>query len=412
MNSRLTQNTLTLFISNGGGAILSFALSVLIGRGWGEANLGSYATVMAWVFPLSFIAEYGIGTLTTRDIAQQKELGEGYLRSSLIFRSVTGGLLMLGLWVIAPNISTNPDIISGLRIASPLIFILPTYSSFTAIFRAKQVMRPIAWLNIGMLLSQVILTFIVLSLRGDILQVLWVNTLTSLAQLLAAFAVYWYGFHIPSNTRVSIKDLIHRATPFAIGAILAITQLRIGFILLEQFTDTQQVGQYAAATRFVEAGRMIPNALFGALFPALSIMVQDQENLQRTFRKFVLGLAGYGVLFGITMSLTAMWIIPLTYGEDFVEAIPLLQIAGWVLLPTLIRNGRALYWYARGYETFANIVSLVLVLLQILGCILLIPRLGAVGVIIVSIVVEAIGAVLIWRPFIGTKRKRYAKSAS
>src|SRR5690606_28302176 len=66
--------------------------------------------------------------------------------------------------------------------------------------------------------------------------------------------------------RLQIIPLLRRAWPFALAAILAALQARTGTILLERLTDTTQVGYYAAATRFVEAARMIPNALFGALF--------------------------------------------------------------------------------------------------------------------------------------------------
>ena len=106
LKDRLSRNTLALLISNGGSALLSFGLSVLIGRllvedalglerrvdpaligrVLGQEGLGVYAAALAWVFPLSLLAEMGIGTLITRDIAQTPDAAHAYVRQSVRVR--------------------------------------------------------------------------------------------------------------------------------------------------------------------------------------------------------------------------------------------------------------------------------------------------------------------------------------
>lgn len=42
--------------------VLQFAFAILIARVLGQDGLGTYGTVLAWIFPLSLLVDYGIGT--------------------------------------------------------------------------------------------------------------------------------------------------------------------------------------------------------------------------------------------------------------------------------------------------------------------------------------------------------------
>lgn len=409
MRASLSRNTITLLTSNVGSAALSFVLSVLIGRVLGQDGLGVYTAALAWVFPLSLIAEFGLGTLMTRDIAQTPDSADDFLRSTTIARWWLGGALTLALVLFAPLLSDDPAVIVGLRISAPLIVILPFFGAFTAIFRARQAMWPIPPLNLGMLTAQVTLTALVFLTGGSVLAALVVNTATSAGQLIAAWAVWRWKFRTPSPTSnityQKILPLLRRAWPFAMAAVLAALQTRAGTILLEKLTDTAQVGYYAAGTRFVEAARMVPNALFGALFPALAALVAQPETFRRTFRRVMLGLGGFALALGLICTVFAAPIMSLTYGTAFAPAIPVLQIAMWSLLPGLPRAGRTLYWYARGREQFTNIVTGVMLVAQIILSLWLIPLMGAAGAALVSLATEALGLALLWLPIQWSNKK-------
>jgi len=394
LKQRLSQNTLALLFSNAGSAILSFLLSVLIGRLLNESGLGIYASVLAWIFPLSLVTEFGLGTLIVRDIAQNYEQGHAYLRASVIARLIIGGSIFFSMWIFAPYLSNDPLVVQGLRLSSPLIVILPFYSSFTAIFRAREVMHPIALLNLGMLISQVMLTGIVLFSGGDILDILAINTITSAGQLLAAWVVYRRGFYEVSNYKTTILPLLRASMPFAIAAILAAVQSRIVIILLEQFTTSSDVGYFAAASRFIEAGRMIPHAFFDALFPLLAGLAATPARLSRMFQRVILGLVAFGVAFGIGLSLIAKPLIALSYGENFLSAIPILMILAWSLLPMLLKGGRTLFWYAKGQENYVNIITAIVIVFQVVIAVWLIPQYGAIGAAWVMIIAES-GATLL-----------------
>lgn len=399
----LSRNTLTLLLSNTGSAVLAFGLSVLIGRVLGKEGLGVYTAALAWVFPLSLVAEFGIGTLMTREAARSPQVESSYLRLAAQLRLWLGSSLMLLLWVIAPLLSDDPPVIEGLRIAAPLILITPLFGNYTAIFRARQQMWPIPWLNLGMLVAQVALTILVFIVGGNILHALLVNTLTSALQLAAAWWVWRRWFKPPTAAAeppaLLIRDMFRQAWPFALAGILAALQLRLAPILLEKLSDTGSIGYYAAAGRFVEAGRTIPNALFGALFPLLATLVTQPDKLRQTFRKVMLGLAAFSGLLAIAFTLLSPFILSVTYGADFTAAASTLQISMWALVPSLLRAGLTLYGYAHGREQVVNRVVAVMLVVQFALSLWLIPTYSAYGAALAVLGSELFGVILLALPF-------------
>src|SRR5262245_30330693 len=112
MFSRLSRHTLLLLVSNVGGAALSFALSVLIGRVLGNGGLGAYTVVLAWVYPLSMVVEFGLATLATRDLSMDVSQSDAYLNAMVLARLVFGGAAVAALVLFAPLLSSEPSIVS------------------------------------------------------------------------------------------------------------------------------------------------------------------------------------------------------------------------------------------------------------------------------------------------------------
>ena len=365
MTKRLSQNTIILLVSNIGSASLSFLLAVLIGRFYGEAGLGNYASVLAWIFPLSFVVEFGFGTLITRDIAQQHELASDYLCLTWQFRLIIGTIIIIFLCGASTFLSDTPF---GIIISSPLVIILPAYSAYTAIFRAHQRMQPIALLNVGMLITQVMLLGIAITYNMDITWLFIINTITSLGQLLVARWIYRNYFYIKAKTdsTLRLQDLIRQSRPFAIAGIISALQARFSILWLESVSTPLLVGLFVASLRFIDGAKMIPNALFGAVYPALSSLSDNRSALNQLFIRILLGLCFYGVFIVGFLGFFGDELLLITFGQDFTQARSALFIMGLMLIPFLLRSGWSLYWYALGRERAVNRILVINLIVLIL----------------------------------------------
>jgi O-antigen/teichoic acid export membrane protein len=403
MAKRLThpiiKSVTALVFGSGAGAVLSFALALIIGRGWGQTGLGVYTAALAWMTPLSLLTEAGLGTLFVRDLARQPDQIAAYTQAAIRQRFFIGGCLALAIILAAPLITSDPLTQMGIRLSAPLIVILPLYATFTAILRVQARMPLVAALNIGMLATQVILTGLLWQQHAPIETILLVNTLTSAGQCLTAAGLtreaYTVGarYIVPS---MNIKTLMRRGLPFALAGVIAALQMRLIVIVLEHQTTAAEVGLYAAAFKGVEIARLLALAVFDALFPVLSSLAHDRARVQRLFAAMC-GILTAGALVGsLILTLLAPTVIPWLYGEAFTAAVPILQIVAWGMPLLVLRQSRILYGYALGAEYRVNVLMLIGLIGQAVAALVLIPWAGAMGAAWAFVAGEAWGALVLW----------------
>src|SRR5438552_10980760 len=120
MTRRLTGNTLILLINNMGSAGLAFLISVIIGRELGAEGLGQYAFIMALLTPLITLADFGMGSLITRDVAQSLHTALPTLRTATRALIPIAGCLLIVVWLIAPLLHLSPPVTIALAISALL----------------------------------------------------------------------------------------------------------------------------------------------------------------------------------------------------------------------------------------------------------------------------------------------------
>ena len=393
MTSRLTGNTLILFINNMGSAGLAFIISIIIGRGLGAQGLGQYAFIMAFLTPLITLADFGMGSLITRDIAQSPETALPTLRTATRALIPIAGSLLILAWLLAPFLQLSPTVTVALAISALLIILDPWYGLYTALFRAFQKMWPILIVNVGGLALQLALTWFAIQVGIGLVGVAAALIAVNILQLMATWR-FWRALNPLAQTDCPsppIREVLRRAWPFALAAVLNALQLRLNILLLEHVSGDVSVGIYSAASRFVEAARLVPGAFFGALFPMLASLVAIPSAMRQTFLRAFGLLLIFSVTFAIAMTLIGGLLLRVTYdprGTSFAGATPVLTLLAWALVPSLISDLLTLYLYSLGQEHFVNVVTFVVLAAQAVIGWLLVSQWGAQGAAISVGIVE------------------------
>lgn len=394
---KVGQNTGILLLVNIIGAVIGFLMAAALGRGLGDAGFGQYNLVMSWLLSLLLFTEFGLSTVLTRNVAARLPQTHSYLVNSLVAKallSMPGALLIL---IFAPYLATNqdPQVAAALRWGLIFFYSGLAYSSFTAVFKAHQVMTPILWLT---LLGQAALFL------GTLLLLLWQQPLFTIIawhglsqgfQCLLAFI--FYRRLTPARPggldKTFIKRLIVKAWPFALAGFLAALQLRANVLLLAYLQGDQALGWYAAANRFVETGKQLPGAFYAAMLPALAALMTDaggRGRLQKTVRRARFGLLAYGLAGALGALLLAQPILTLTYGSAYRPATATLQILTLGLIPALQNSLFIVYLYAQGQERVVNRLMGLGIALNLGLCYWLIPIWGAAGVAAALLVADSV----------------------
>lgn len=402
------RNTLILLGANLASAGFGLLLSILIARGWGDAALGTYSLALAWNLTLAQLADLGLNTLLTRDLAQRPADSSRYLGASLAAKTVLGVLLVAGLVLAAPAFTRDASTALALKLGSALIVLNAWYSSFTAVFRAFGRMTPILVLNGGGLFAQTVFTLWLLANRFDVNALILLAVIVQAAQLGAAAllgrsaaigAQRRCAPTVPGDAwRLDVRftlKLLRAGLPFALAGILAGIEMRLNILLLGAMQGDRAVGWYAAAARLQEGLRLAPNAFFGALLPALAALSANAPRVgfAQTFHRAQQALLLFAFAAALGCTLLAQPLIIRLYGDAFSPAIPVLMILSWGLIPALLSGLLILKLYARGEEGAVNLLLGVGLAVQAVLAPILIRTLGVTGAAFASV---ASDLVLLW----------------
>lgn len=393
---RLTHSSLTLIISNLSSAALWFALSLILGRGLGEAGFGRWTFCLAWASALTMLSQFGLNTLVTREAAREKKRANQFLIGALLAQLLFSGLLGSAV-LFAPDFGFDPESSAALRLTILFVVTGTAYGSLAALFRAFEWMLPILWLNTGGLLLQLLWSVQVLHSGGGVSELILVAGEVQTIQLALALGLWWFKLRpVAGPLRVefrAVAQMVRQSLPFAVAGLVGALQLRSSALLLGYLRGAADVGWFGAAARFSESAKLIPNGISGAVFPALAASgsPESSENLFRVFQRTLVVLA---LAAALSLAVLSRVLLGLAYGPSFLPAAwPLVWLAVG-LIPNLINGGIELYLYAKGDETYVTWLGVVGAIVQVVTSLPLIVLFGASG----AAVGMGLGEAAIWFP--------------
>lgn len=163
-----------------------------------------------------------------------------------------------------------------------------------------------------------------------------------------------------------------------------------GVLVVNYFTGAGATGVYQMALQlasvpgvFSQAAAMVMSGMVAQRGPDAAWPAQRRLLLQ------VMGLLLVTLLFG---GVIASWVVPYLFGSGFEQAVPLLR---WQLVPALLGGFVTLVtpqWVGRGLFLTISVLSLAAGALVLGLSIALVPRMGAMGAVVASLVVYGLSA--------------------
>jgi O-antigen/teichoic acid export membrane protein len=126
--------------------------------------------------------------------------------------------------------------------------------------------------------------------------------------------------------------LFRSASPFFDVLLLGVLYTRGGIVMLGALRDEVEVGLYAAADRLLIAPLLLPNMLNAAVYPALSRLQHTApDQAARLARRSMLLMLALSVPLAALLYAFAPQLIQLLFGDEYLVAIPALQLLAWTV---------------------------------------------------------------------------------
>ncbi len=407
--ARIARLSAALLASNLTRGAIAFALSLVVGRLVGVERFGRWILCSTWASTLTVVVDLGFGLLLPRDGAESGAPRGRLCGTALVARLLAAIPAAFVMTIVAGHVSSDPETVSGLRIAGLLGVSGAAYGCFGSTFRSQPRWVPAVlivettWAVAQLAASWALLRVVAPS--GAIVALLAVAVAAQLGQMVSAVILWRFAFADDAIRVPQWPELVRtvaRALPFAASGLLANLHTRVAPLMLGYLSTDMALGSFAAAARFATTAKLVPGAIFAGALPVLSREYAEDALAGRAaylaFHRWTLALA---IVMALPCLMMPSLLLRLVYGSAFVGAAPALVWIGLGLVPNLANSAKKIFLYAAGAERLVVAWSAVSLAVQVAAGWGLIARFGSGG----AAASLALGELIIWWPLADTVRR-------
>ncbi len=358
-----------------------FLLSIAVARRLGVEMFGRYALALAVFSALQVLAGAGMQNWLVVSVGAARGSG-----NRLLLRGMAGsGLLAAALW-------------GGFAMLSPLLGYGSTTRGFVLAVGLAAVPAAMAWAADGVLLG------LGRAFQGAIGKAAasWVRLATAMALLAAGGGlaglvsavgagevvglalVAFLALKVSAGTvQASASPPVWASAPYTVQTLLVVLFLRTDTLMLSVMKGETEVGTYGAAYRLLEAAFLVSSVLGTVALHRLS-EAADRFKSAVSEAAWLAGLGG--LLAAAVLSGASRQLVGLLFGSEFVDSGPVLGILGLAAFPHFLNTVLARCLWARGRIWWTVRVAGVNLVLNIVLNLALVPRWGARGASIATLV--------------------------
>lgn len=370
-----------------------FLIIVLVGRALGPVGLGQYSFVVIFTSMFMFLCVFGLERYVIREAARAPERA-GELLGNVLRLTAILSLPSIVIQLAVVWAKDYPvDVRHAVALAAVTAILGGVVSLLTAIFFAAERMEyETFYLLIERTATLAVLIPLILA-RGNIVQIFAVLLATRVVGLAAClwFLYRKLGQRIILGPWRATYSLFAIGWPFALNTVATAVYTRADVVLLSFYRSDAEVGIYRAGSVLIAYLPALALALNNAIMPAMSRDGRaDPARFLRTLGRSIQWLSAIAFPLAVGIPILAPKVIPLLFGQGFVQAGMVLRMLAVVIVFRFLSNALGTALTAqdrqrrRAYSVFAGAAA------NLLFNILLIPRWGYWGAIVSCISSEVL----------------------
>ncbi len=360
-----------------------------LARYLGTTEFGRMNYVLAFVSIFSGVATLGLDVVAIRNLVDRPDDAPCILGTSLALK-LGGGSVAYAAMLIAFAL-VSPESI-GLAAAAGLVLIFQSADVVECWFQSCHRMKYAVYARNAAFFASALFKVVLILGHAGLEQLLLASSAEIALAALFLFALYRRDAGNPAAWRVEpalARSMLKDATPMLVSAMAILLYMRIDQVMVANLSGYREVGIFSAAVRLTELWYFVPVALMTALFPMMVSARSGNPDVAADDRRTALlfGAMGWaGILLAACTSLASGWLVQLVYGSAFAAAAPVLAVQAWMAAFVFFGVARGRWLVARNRQADSMYVDLVAIAINVAMNLLLIPRYGAFGAALASLI--------------------------
>lgn len=391
--------------------VLGVFITAIVARYLGTERYGTFNYVLSIVSLFSGIAAVGIHHISVKDLKYSPNDEGKILGTSFTIRMLVAIVLVIlsEITLFVLNGNDRTILLIGILLSSMMIFncfeVIDYYNTATMQIKFSAVAKFISYIILAV--SKIVVVVFDLG-------IIWYTVAYTLEFSIYAVILYisYKVIKIKNDNECKwyfdfkyAKKLLSKSWYYALSSIMVTIYMRIDQAMLgTYFENKSEVGIYSAAVRIAEMWAFVPNAIITALKPAIIEYKKNNEaKYKETLKKLYLITSIVCLAFSIGIVIFSKLIIAILYGQDYIiayKSLYILIIGTWF---GIIGNVHYVWMVCEDKGKYTLFYSLSGSVLNIIANIILIPKYGAVGAAIATLLSQLVANVFSFSVFKETR---------
>jgi O-antigen/teichoic acid export membrane protein len=387
------RNSLSRVASQGAGKISLFIWTMVLARQLNPEGFGAYAYIVAMAGMIGIVSDYGLGNLTTREVARHPSMEGRYHTHAQVLRLLLAALayaLFIGAIVVLPGFRGvgRAAVLFGMT-----IFTVSTINGFNAILNAREELQWSSFMTALVPLLTLVSGAVFLRLGWGLTGAAAASVAAG-SSVLAAEFVLFRSKHIRFGLALDrdfLIRLVRKGFPFFLVSILSILIVSLDSVLLESLRGKEAVGMYNASFRLILSLMMLPAAVGDAAFPVWSRESRENARPKRLpLGRMLRTLFAAGSAVAVVLFFTAGGLVKIVFGSKFAPAVPVLRVHAWALVFMYLSTPLMVRLMVADRLRDVSVTFALVVALNTALNLFIIPKYGTVGAAAVRLFTEAL----------------------
>lgn len=391
MDSRLKRNVFLKALEALITMVASFSQFLIIARSYDPVVVGEYQVCLAWLFFVSALSCFGgIATIATREAAQGAPAVRSVILSSALILQIIISLMLCAIILVGHSYSFV-QVSKPLLVGTVMLLGASVLQLSQAILLVEERVADIVFAAVTAHVVATIGILFAADHRASVtlLVGIWGASAVIQGALLFARARTWRVFSLSSVSNMVMKRIVIEMIPVLVMVLATHLYVRIDMIMLDLFTNKTIVAQYGAGYLFLDQLMILSNFMMSALFPNFARSTVSAGREYRILYRGIMRLfATYLFPVALLIAVFSKQLLSLIYGSDYSAAWPSLSILMVAALFAWANGPSGTIFLSLKKQYIYMCATLVSLAVNILGNLLLIPLIGAIGAAISTVLTE------------------------
>ena len=387
--------------------IFSVFVTSIVARYLGTEDYGFVNYIISIVMLFTTFSTLGMEKITIKDIIEREESEERILGTSFYIRLI-GGIVLIFISQITIYILDEKNMLAQLLgLLMGLCMIFRAYEVIEYYLQSQMKLKTISIIRFCSTFFVAILRILVVIFDWGIIG--FTATYLFDAIIVAVLLKIWYKKRKKLKFKFSLeyaKRILSKCWYVAISGLMVTLYMRIDQVMLGSMLDNKtENGIYSAAVRIAEIWYFVPTAIISAFQPAIVMKKKhSEEQYEKTMQRLYDIVAIVGIAFGILITLFGDIAVQILYGDEYKGATSILKISVWAGLFATLGTARSVWLVNENLQKYSLIYTSVGCVTNIVLNYFLIPKIGARGAAIATLIAQFVTNVLALVPFKKTRK--------